>query len=166
MHGIYHINNKKAKSSTVERMNCISPIIQSGFLSSVPYICQVVVTLIGGALTDYILKKRLVKVVWMRKINTALGLGIPALFVVLAGYIRCDAILAVVFFSISTGFTGFTGKNIPLYFLILSKIDTICILVDADISVCSLPSSKPCWAVILKLVKQSSVLKVTSTTFI
>ena len=76
-----------------------------------PYLCQFVITPAAGALTDFILKKGLIRVVWMRKINTALGLGIPALFVVLAGYIGCDATLAVVFFSISTGFTGFTGDD-------------------------------------------------------
>ena len=62
-------------------------------------------------MTDCILRKGFLEVVWMRKINTILGLAVPAVFVIIAGYIGCNATLAVVFFSISTGLTGFSGKS-------------------------------------------------------
>ena len=62
-------------------------------------------------MTDCILRKGYLEVVWMRKINTILGLAVPAIFVIIAGYIGCNATLAVVFFSISTGLTGLSGKS-------------------------------------------------------
>jgi len=81
-------------------------ISASGALSSVPYICQVFITLLGGRITDFLLKKGVVKVIGMRKINTALGLCLPAFFGVLAGYVGCNSGLAMLFFSISVGLIG------------------------------------------------------------
>ncbi len=44
----------------------------------------------------------------MRKINSALGLLVPGITVVLAGYAGCNAGLAIFLFTTSVGFTAFT----------------------------------------------------------
>ncbi|XP_078491658.1 sialin-like [Ciona intestinalis] len=80
----------------------------SGFLSSVPYILQWLFTVIGGYITDVIRRRGLASTNVIRKVNTALGLGIPALFIVLAGYIGCNVAAAVAFFSISVAFNALT----------------------------------------------------------
>uniref|UniRef100_H2ZN02 Major facilitator superfamily (MFS) profile domain-containing protein n=1 Tax=Ciona savignyi TaxID=51511 RepID=H2ZN02_CIOSA len=80
----------------------------SGFLSSVPYILQFLFTLVGGYITDVIRKRALTSTIVIRKVNTTLGLAIPAAFIVLAGYIGCDVAAAVAFFSISVAFNALT----------------------------------------------------------
>jgi len=69
----------------------------------------------GGYFTDLIRKRKLVSTTAIRKINTFFGLGVPALFIVLAGYIGCDATTAIAFFSLSVGFNGFTGHLTIFY---------------------------------------------------
>nr|XP_039254795.1 sialin-like [Styela clava] len=80
----------------------------SGGLSALPYILQFIFTIGGGYVTDVIRSRRLMSTVAVRKLNTTLGLAVPALFVVLAGYIGCDVAAAVAFFSISVAFNALT----------------------------------------------------------
>ena len=83
-------------------------IKSNGFISSLPFIAQSMVCFIGGYLTDYVRQRELCQTLTIRKINTALGLVIPALTVVLAGYSGCNAPLAISFFIVSVGFNTFT----------------------------------------------------------
>ena len=57
----------------------------------------------------------------MRKINTALGLCLPAFFGVLAGYVGCNSGLAMLFFSISVGLIGLISKLYTVKLLNHSK---------------------------------------------
>jgi len=72
---------------------------------------QWIFTVAGGYITDVIRRKQLLSTVVIRKINTGLGLAIPAMFVVIAGYIGCDAAAATAFFSLSVAFNGLTGMG-------------------------------------------------------
>jgi len=48
----------------------------------------------------------------IRKVNTGVGLAVPAMFVVLAGYIGCNAAAAVAFLSLSVAFNALTGMHV------------------------------------------------------
>ena len=65
-------------------------------------------TFVGGWYTDFIRKKGWCRTITIRKINTILGLLVPAVTVVLAGYSGCNATLAILLFTISVGFSAFT----------------------------------------------------------
>ncbi|XP_076803041.1 sialin-like isoform X1 [Clavelina lepadiformis] len=80
----------------------------SGALSSLPYILQWIFTFFGGMATDVIRKNNVTSTVAIRKINTTLGLAVPALFIVLAGYIGCNATAAIAFFTMSVAFNALT----------------------------------------------------------
>lgn len=49
--------------------------------------------------------------VTIRKLNSALGLLLPAVFIVLASYIGCDVSLAIAFFSLSLAVCSLNGKE-------------------------------------------------------
>nr|XP_002124275.3 sialin-like [Ciona intestinalis] len=82
-------------------------VTASGMVSSVPFILQWVFTVASGYISDVIIRRRIRSVVFVRKMNTAIGLFIPAFFVVLAGYVGCDVIAVVIFFSLSVAFGAF-----------------------------------------------------------
>ena len=56
----------------------------------------------------------------MRKLNTAVGLMVPAFSLVVAGYVGCDWVTAFVFFCLSVGLNSLTGMC-KLLFIILKN---------------------------------------------
>ena len=60
-------------------------IKSNGLISALPFIAQSFVCFFGGWITDIIITKKYVKTITVRKINTSLGLLVPAVTVVLAG---------------------------------------------------------------------------------
>jgi hypothetical protein len=63
-------------------------------------------TFFAGWYTDVVRKKGWLRTVTIRKLNTALGLLIPAATVVLAGYAGCNAVAAVTLLTLSVGFNA------------------------------------------------------------
>ena len=57
----------------------------NGFISSLPFVAQSIICIISGWFTDILISKVYFKTLTIRKINTALGLLVPAVTVVLAG---------------------------------------------------------------------------------
>ncbi len=80
----------------------------NGILSALPFIAQSIVCMFAGWVTDFIRHRGWMKTLTVRKVNTALGLLVPATAVVLAGYMGTNASLAMMFFIISVGFNTFT----------------------------------------------------------
>ena len=83
-------------------------IKDNGLISATPFICQSIMTFFAGSITDVIRSKNWLRTVTIRKINNILGLAIPGITVVLAGYAGRNAALAIALFSISVGTTAFT----------------------------------------------------------
>ena len=71
----------------IERLlsNSRFDIKSNGLISALPFIAQSFVCFFGGWITDVIITKRYFKTITVRKINTSLGLLVPAVTVVLAG---------------------------------------------------------------------------------
>ena len=80
----------------------------NGLISAAPFICQSVLTFVAGWLTDVIRSKNWLRTITIRKINNVIGLAIPGITVVLAGYSYENKALAVTLFTISVGTTAFT----------------------------------------------------------
>ena len=72
-------------------------------ISATPFIFQSLMTFVGGWYTDKVRSKGWVRTVTIRKFNTILGLIVPAVTVVLAGYSGCNAFLAITLFTLSVG---------------------------------------------------------------
>ena len=72
-------------------------------ISAIPFIAQSIVCFTAGFFTDLIRSKGWLRTITIRKINTGLGLVVPAITVVLAGYMGCNAGWAIAFFVISLG---------------------------------------------------------------
>ena len=80
----------------------------NGLISAAPFILQSVLTFVAGWLTDVIRSKNWLRTITIRKINNVIGLAIPGITVVLAGYSYENKALAVTLFTISVGTTAFT----------------------------------------------------------
>ena len=84
-------------------------IKSNGFISASPFIVQYILQIIGGWLSDMAIRSSYSpRIISIRKINTAIGVVVPAIFIVLAGYAGCDTTLAITFFVISAGFIAFS----------------------------------------------------------
>jgi len=65
-------------------------IKENGFLSSLPYLCTLIVNLICGKLTDYLRKKNLCSWTCLRKIFNSIGMFIPALCMLSITFLYCE----------------------------------------------------------------------------
>ena len=75
-------------------------ITTNGILTSIPFALNLFVLLVSGWFTDLIINKGWIRTGRMRNINTAAGLLLSGVFVVLAGYMGCDASAAIAFFTL------------------------------------------------------------------
>jgi len=83
-------------------------VASNGLVSAIPFIFQTIVVYVTGWITDIVRRKKWMKTITLRKINTTVGLVAPGIAVVVAGYMGCDAIGAVIMFTISMGLSGMT----------------------------------------------------------
>jgi len=81
----------------------------SGFLSSLPFLCEFFIIVAIGPITDALIGRDLLTVLQARKLSTAASLLIPSVFIVLAGYSGCNVTLIVVYFSLATAIIGISA---------------------------------------------------------
>eukprot|EP00057_Strongylocentrotus_purpuratus_P010271 XP_011664745.1 PREDICTED: probable anion transporter 7 [Strongylocentrotus purpuratus] len=87
---------------------------QAGILSAVPHITFAIFIMIGGAVADFILRHTNLSVTTVRKFMTTLGLLPAGTFLVLAGYVGCNAILVITCISLGLASTGFAFSGASL----------------------------------------------------
>ena len=80
----------------------------NGLLTSLPFLMQSVTCFTAGYLTDVVRRRGHLRTLTVRRVNTGLGLLVPAAAVVAAGHSGCNAAAAVAFFVVSAGFNTFT----------------------------------------------------------
>ncbi|XP_072029904.1 sialin-like [Amphiura filiformis] len=87
---------------------------QSGFLSGLPYIFLWLAVVFGGQVADYLRMNNILTTGQTRKLFNNLGLSIPAISLVLVGYVGCDRTLAIVFLCVACLGAGLTmsGCNV------------------------------------------------------
>ncbi|XP_033646519.1 sialin-like [Asterias rubens] len=87
---------------------------QSGFLAAVPYLTLWFFMLTGGQVADYLRGNSILSTGATRKIFNSIGLVLPAVFLVITGYVGCNYTLAVVFLTLSVGLVGVaqSGYNV------------------------------------------------------
>ncbi|XP_065897724.1 sialin-like [Dysidea avara] len=82
-------------------------IKKNGFYSAIPYVCLAIMAFSWGQVTDVLRQNKFVTTTMIRKINSTLGLCIPAVFLLLCGYFGSTILWAIIFLSISVGTVGF-----------------------------------------------------------
>ena len=80
----------------------------NGVLSSICYLFQTIVCLLGSRLTDLIISRKLIQTLTIRKINTFLGLWVTGGCAVLAVSAGCQAYIAVTLFALAAGLNTLT----------------------------------------------------------
>ncbi|XP_033121660.1 sialin-like [Anneissia japonica] len=89
-------------------------ITRSGYLSAVPYIANWLIIVSGGQIADYLRSHGYLSTTNTRKLFNSLGMMLPALFLVLTGYVGCNKPLAILCLTLAVGCGGFSmsGFNI------------------------------------------------------
>ncbi|KAM3606871.1 uncharacterized protein V6R79_024905 [Siganus canaliculatus] len=86
-------------------------IQQNGMLSALPYLGCAVMAVLSGQFADYLREKRSFSTVSVRKSFSIVGMIGPAVFLVAAGYIGCNYVLAVTFLTLSSSLGGVSASG-------------------------------------------------------
>ncbi|XP_030603237.1 sialin [Archocentrus centrarchus] len=86
-------------------------IQQNGFLSALPYMGCAVFAVLSGQIADYLRETCKYRTVVVRKAFSLIGMIGPAVFLVAAGFIGCNYILAVTFLTISSSLGGVSASG-------------------------------------------------------
>lgn len=86
------------------------PFSQTGALSALTFLVQWFFMLFAGIITDAVRRKSAISTVFVRKINTTIGLVVPSILIVIAGYIGCNYIVIVFLVTLAVAFIAFGGK--------------------------------------------------------
>uniref|UniRef100_A0A3P9H1W5 Sialin n=1 Tax=Oryzias latipes TaxID=8090 RepID=A0A3P9H1W5_ORYLA len=84
----------------------------NGFLSALPYLGSLVVSLLSAVAADILIERKVFSVTIVRKIFTVTGLVLPAVFLVAVNYAGCDHILTVTFFTLSSSLGGTSAPGV------------------------------------------------------
>lgn len=84
----------------------------NGFLSALPYLGAWLISSLSGVVADNLIEKNVFSVTATRKIFTAVGLVLPAVFLVCVCYVGCSHVLTVLFLTLSTSTGGITAAGV------------------------------------------------------
>ncbi|RVE66729.1 hypothetical protein OJAV_G00110510 [Oryzias javanicus] len=84
----------------------------NGFLSALPYLGSLVVSLLSAVAADLLIERKVFSVTIVRKIFTVTGLVLPAVFLVAVNYAGCDHVLTVTFFTLSSSLGGTSAPGV------------------------------------------------------
>ncbi|KFQ35475.1 Putative small intestine sodium-dependent phosphate transport protein, partial [Mesitornis unicolor] len=87
---------------------------QNGLLSSLPYIGNGLGHILAGLLADFLLAKRVLGTAAVRKLFSALGMLLPAIFLVAVPYIGCRSTAVVVLLTLALTIISMTGAGINI----------------------------------------------------
>ncbi|KAL1117414.1 hypothetical protein AAG570_004740 [Ranatra chinensis] len=95
-------------------------IAQNGILSALPFLVMWLTAMGSGALSDFLLSRKLFTVTVLRKIFTTLASVGPALGVILASYAGCEQAAVATLFTVGMAFMGFFYPSLKVNALDLS----------------------------------------------
>nr|XP_053649655.1 sialin-like [Cherax quadricarinatus] len=79
---------------------------QNSFASSLPYVLMIIFSVMWGALMEVLTKKRVLSVLWVRRISSALGLYSMSAALFIMCFVRCNTTLSIVILCTSLAFNG------------------------------------------------------------
>ncbi|KAK7898501.1 hypothetical protein WMY93_019354 [Mugilogobius chulae] len=84
----------------------------NGFLSALPYLGGWLLSSLSGVAADLLIERRIFWVTVTRKIFTAVGMVLPAVFLICVSYVGCSHIWTVVFLTLSTTTGGASAAGV------------------------------------------------------
>ncbi|XP_037549458.1 sialin [Nematolebias whitei] len=84
----------------------------NGFLSALPYLGNLLVSLLSGVAADRLMERKVFSTTTVRKLFTFTGLLLPAVFLVPVGYVGCSHILTATFLTLSTSLGGTSSAGV------------------------------------------------------
>lgn len=84
----------------------------NGFLSALPYFGGWLLSSLSGIVADILIERRVFSVTVTRKIFTAVGMVLPALFLVSVCYVGCSHVWTVLFLTLSTTTGGASAAGV------------------------------------------------------
>nr|XP_009506811.1 PREDICTED: sodium-dependent phosphate transport protein 3-like [Phalacrocorax carbo] len=87
---------------------------ENGLLSSLPYIGNGLGHILAGLLADFLLARQVLGTAAIRKLFSALGMLLPAIFLVAVPYIGCSSMVAVVLLTLALTIISMTGAGINI----------------------------------------------------
>ncbi|XP_072532356.1 sialin [Salminus brasiliensis] len=85
---------------------------QNSFLSALPYLGGWLFSVLSGVIADNLLERELLSITAVRKIFTAVGLLLPAGFLVAVAFSGCSGVLAVTFLTLSSTIGGASSAGV------------------------------------------------------
>ncbi|CAF0779789.1 unnamed protein product [Didymodactylos carnosus] len=80
---------------------------QNGLMFAIPYVFQLIVTILSGQLADLARSRRILSTTAVRKIQTIIGGIGSSLFLILVGYIGCNRLYAIICITCAVACIGF-----------------------------------------------------------
>lgn len=80
----------------------------AGYISSIPNLLKVIITLVAGFISDFLVNQKGLSNPGVRRIMTTIGLTGPAIAMFLSGFIGCQKVVIIVLLMIALSFDGFT----------------------------------------------------------
>ncbi|KAF1472906.1 putative small intestine urate exporter, partial [Megadyptes antipodes antipodes] len=87
---------------------------ENGLLSSLPYIGNGLGHILAGLLADFLLARRVLGTAAIRKLFSALGMLLPAVFLVAVPYLGCSSTVVVVLLTLALTIISMTGAGINI----------------------------------------------------
>ncbi|XP_075029458.1 sodium-dependent phosphate transport protein 3-like isoform X1 [Calonectris borealis] len=87
---------------------------ENGLLSSLPYVGNGLGHILAGLLADFLLARRVLGTAAVRKLFSALGMLLPAVFLVAVPYIGCSSTVIVVLLTLALTIISMTGAGINI----------------------------------------------------
>ncbi|XP_075378600.1 sodium-dependent phosphate transport protein 3-like isoform X1 [Mycteria americana] len=87
---------------------------ENGLLSSLPYVGNGLGHILAGLLADFLLARRVLGTAAVRKLFSALGMLLPAIFLVAVPYIGCSSTVVVVLLTLALTIISMTGAGINI----------------------------------------------------
>ncbi|KAG7501087.1 sialin-like [Solea senegalensis] len=84
----------------------------NSFLSAVPYLGGLLVSLLSAVAADSLIERRVMSVTVVRKLFTFTGLVFPAVFLAAVGYAGCSHVLAVTLLTLSMAIGGISAPGV------------------------------------------------------
>nr|XP_045598157.1 sialin-like isoform X1 [Procambarus clarkii] len=81
-------------------------INQNGLVASLPSLAMIIIAVIWGMLMEALTKRRVLSVLSVRRLSSAVGYYIPSVLLFTVCFVKCDSTMAVVVMTLAMGING------------------------------------------------------------
>ncbi|XP_074254641.1 putative small intestine urate exporter isoform X2 [Saimiri boliviensis] len=90
---------------------------QSGILSALPFVVGCICIILGGLLADFLLSRKILRLITIRKLFTAIGVLFPSVILVCLPWVRSSHSMTMTFLVLSSAISSFCESGALVNFL-------------------------------------------------